>query len=337
MQSVRLERQPETEGAYTCQLQQLDMAGRHFDNLTLQLHIQSDGCAALALPRPEQGPGPLLRWPTEVQPGQTLLLHPATQPDTPAQQVAAFMQLTSTDWQLVQSLPRLLLAALPQTTALDDQQKQDLRNALQRHVEQLKAFAGMLHFDSVACPTAPSPNQLALQLQHLTLQHLQADSVQLQLQRHDDGVLDLLLSPNPITGEQGCQLQIGPQGWHEAQAQRSEAQHLRLIQLVANLPLALSEAARQGADKDSLKAWVTTIRQLRDGLHTKAPAAAPRPETKAKAAPTPQPAPTKTTPAKAATAKAATAKAAKTVQKAEPAKAPASAKHPVKTRRKTRA
>lgn len=288
-------------GQFVCQLQQLDMAGRHFDQLELSLQLQPDGSTAMLIQRPTEGQGPLLRWPTDVAPGTALMLQPQLHPDTPPQRVAAFIQLCSSDWQLVQNLHRLLLAALAQgLPTLPAPEQQSLHTALQQSQQHLQGLRHMLRFDAAQCPQAPTPEQLHLQLQGVSLQGQHTPQLTLQLQQHSPQYTSLLIDASPLTANgqspaAAIQIHLTPQGWYSNAPTPAQLPHL-LGQLMGVLPLALVDAVHHGTEKASLKPWADTCRTLRQWPQTPceppqaATAAEPKTTAKPKAKTTAKPA-----------------------------------------------
>lgn len=267
VETVLIEPMPAHADRVRCQLGQLDMAGRHFDTLDLQLQIHPDGCAVLHLPRPpeDMGQGPLLRWPAQVLPGTSLALHPSLATDTSPQTVAAFMQLSSSDWRLVQDLHRLLLTVLAQPLpTLSPEVQHGLSTALQQSIDQLPAFAAMLRFDSATCPTLPTAQTLQLQLLNVSQNQQHTPSLALQLQQQSEQHFVLQLAPNAFTGDHSTDLDLTPAGWNNLQlATLTETQRHRLNLLLTHLPMALVDASLNGTDKEHLKPWARTASLLR--------------------------------------------------------------------------
>ncbi len=260
-------------GEFVCQLHQLDMAGRHFDQLELSLHLQTDGSTSMVIQRPTEGQGPLLRWPSDVVPGTPLTLQPQLHPDTPPQRVAAFIQLCSSDWQLVQNLHRLLLAALAQgLPTLPAPEQQSLLIALQQSQQHLQGLRHMLRFDAANCPQAPTPEQLHLQLQGVSQQGQHTPQLDLQLQLHSPEYTSLLIGASTLTANgqttaTATLIHLTPQGWYSDGPTPPQLPQL-LGQLVGVLPLALVDAVHHGTDKASLKLWANTCRTLRQWPQT---------------------------------------------------------------------
>lgn len=279
-------------GEYLCDLSQLDIAGRHFDHLDLTLQLQPDGSAVMMLKRPADGPGPLLRWPTEIAPGATLTLQPQLYPDTPPQLAAAFIQLTSSDWQLVQQLHRLLLAALtkglPNLPAIEQQL---LHIALQQSQQHLQSLRNMLRFDTALSQPTPTVQMLHLQLQGISLQALHSPVLELQLSQHTPQHYSLMIGPSPLTASghlppSSTLVHLTPNGWYTYEPAPAPLPNL-LAQLMGILPLALVDAVHNGSEKASLKPWADSCRSLRKWpqipcdpppLHTPAPSKPTKPK-----------------------------------------------------------
>lgn len=306
------------DGSVGCTVSGLHMAGRHFAQLHATLALEADGTLALQLPRAADG-GPLLRWPGQVATGAALSLNPSVGASTPPARIATYMQLSSSDWQLAQHLPRLLLAAVQAGPAvLSAPQQAALAQALQQHEQALVAFKRMLRFDQAQLAEPASAEHLHITLQHASHDGISAANLALQLHTTPSGVR-LQLGASALLGNtEPLTLHLDTQGWRQPeQAPLNDAQRLRINALLAVLPLALMDTVAQGANKDSLAPWGKLAPQLRAWSqlsHTPAPAVAPV-------------APTKKAPRKAP-AKTAT-KAASTTTKAAPAtktaKAPAPA------------
>ena len=310
---------PTTPQRYLCQAQGLDMAGRHFEQLSVAVHTEDDGSASLLFTRAADSDAPLHRWPLDIAPGAQLALNPVIGPNTPPQRIARYMQLSSSDWQLAQDLPRLLLAALRgNASALQPAQQAELELALQRHEQGLSAFKRMLRFDQAMLTQLATPDELHLHIDNASHDGISAASLALQLHTTPSGVR-LQLGASALLGNtEPLTLHLDTQGWRQPeQAPLNDAQRLRINALLAVLPLALMDAVAQGANKDSLAPWGKLAPQLRAWSqlsHTPAPAVAP--VAPAKKAPRKAPATTAT-------------KAASTTTKAAPAtktaKAPAPA------------
>jgi hypothetical protein len=262
--------------------------------------------------------------------------------------VAAFIQLCSSDWQLVQNLHRLLLAALAQgLPTLSAPEQQSLHTALQQSQQHLQALRHMLRFDAAQCPNAPTPEQLHLLLQGVSLQGQHTPQLILQLQQHSPQHTSLLIDASPLTANgqspaAAIQIHLTPQGWYSNAPTPAQLPHL-LGQLMGVLPLALVDAVHHGTEKASLKPWADTCRTLRQWPQNPcvppqaATAAEPKATAKPKAKPTAKPAAkanpkpqTTEKPTAAPKARATTPPDTKTATKA-PDKAPTKRAPPAKT------
>ena len=275
---------------YQCHIQGLDMAGRHFDQLQLAVHIDADGSATLELPRSADTDTPLLRWPADVPAGSSIDLNPSVGPHTPPQRVARYMQLSTSDWQLASTLPRLLQAAVHNNAGnLPPDQQASLQLALQRHEQALAPFKRMLRFDQAVLTQLASADQLHLQLGNASHDGISTAELGLTLHTTADGVR-VTLTPNDLTHTtEPLQLHLDTQGWREPElATLTDTQRLRINALIASLPLALMDAVANGADKNSLAPWGKLAPQLRawsqlshtpapEPVAAKAPAKATRP------------------------------------------------------------
>ncbi len=267
---------PAGDGSVRCTISGLHIGGRHFAQLQVGLALDTDGTLALQLPRAADGSGPLLRWPADVPAGASLSLNPNVGPDTPPQRIARYMQLSSADWQLASTLPRLLHTAVqagPGT--LDAPQQAALAQALQQHDQALAPFKRMLRFDQASLAAPASAEQLQLSLQHASHDGISTASLDLHLHTTPSGV-HLQLGPNALLGNVlPLQLHLDTQGWRQPElATLSDTQRLRTNALLAVLPLALMDAVAHGASKDSLSPWGKLAPQLRAWSqlsHTPAP------------------------------------------------------------------
>ncbi len=267
---------PAGDGSVRCTISGLHIAGRHMSQLQVDLALDPDGTLALQLHRTADGSGPLLRWPADVPAGGSLSLNPSVGPDTPPQRIARYMQLSTTDWQLANTLPRLLHAAVqtgPGT--LDAAQQAALASTLQQHEQALAAFKRMLRFDRAHVSAPASAEQLHITLQQASHDGIGAAQVDLQLHTTPSGVC-LHIGPNALLGNvPPLQLHLDTQGWREPElATLTDNQRLRINALIATLPLALMDAVTNGADKNSLSPWGKIAPQLRawsQHSHTPAP------------------------------------------------------------------
>jgi hypothetical protein len=267
---------PPAEGQaqhFSCTLDSLHMAGRHFEQLHATLVLQADHSATLQLTRPSQGSGALQRWPRDTAPGATLNLNPKVTATDGAQRIATYMQLSTSDWQLVQDLPRLLLTAVQAApTTLSAEQQTALTQALQQHDTQLGAFKRMLRFDHAQLTQDATPQRLALQLQQTSHDSIHSPSLQLALSQSASATepasapnITLDIGPSPLfLPHSTLSLQLGSQGWHTPEtAPLGDALRLRINALVSVLPLTLQDAVANGANKDSLTPWAQLCPQLR--------------------------------------------------------------------------
>jgi flagellar biosynthesis GTPase FlhF len=305
---------------FQCHIQGLDMAGRHFEQLQLAVQIDSDGSATLELPRSNDTDEPLLRWPADVPAGGSVALNPSVGPHTPPQRIARYMQLSSADWQLASTLPRLLLAAVHnQAGNLPPDQQASLSLALQQHEQALAPFKRMLRFDQAALTQLATPEQVHLQLSNASHDGIGAALLSLALHTTPSGVR-LALGPNTLTATtEPLALHLDSSGWRTPEtAALSDTQRLRINALVAALPLALMDAVANGASKDSLSPWGKLAPQLRGWSqlsHTPAPEPVAAP-------PAAAPVPPVAAPVRAAKSPKAT-RTAKTTSKTAAPKAPA--------------
>ena len=264
------------DGSVRCTVSGLHIAGRHLTELQVGLALDADGTLALQLHRAADGSGPLLRWPADVPAGGNLSLNPSVGPDTPPERIARYMQLSTSDWQLANTLPRLLQAAVqtgPGT--LDVAQQAALARALQQHEQALTTFKRMLRFDSAHVSAPANAEQLHVTLQQASHDGIGAAQVDLQLRTTPSGVC-LHIGPNALLGNvQSLQLHLSPQGWRDPElATLTDTQRLRINALIASLPLALMDAVANGVDKNSLAPWGKLAPQLRAWSqlsHTPAP------------------------------------------------------------------
>jgi hypothetical protein len=289
-ENIAISADPTTPQRYLCQAQGLDMAGRHFEQLSVAVHTEDDGSASLLFTRAADSDAPLHRWPQDIAPGAQLALNPVIGPNTPPQRIARYMQLSSSDWQLAQDLPRLLLAALRgNASALQPAQQAELELALQRHEQGLSAFKRMLRFDQAMLTQLATPDELHLHIDNASHDGISAANLALQLHTTPSGVR-LQLGASALLGNtEPLTLHLDTQGWRQPeQAPLTDAQRLRINALLAVLPLALMDAVAQGANKDSLAPWGKLAPQLRAWSqlnHTPAPEAKPTKTTKPKKTP----------------------------------------------------
>lgn len=281
VESLQLEAQADEPTAFRVLCEQLHMGGRYLPQLHATIRIEADGCASIALQRLENDSGPLQRWPTFCAPGDDLVLHPGSGTDTPPKRIAAFLQLTSSDWLISQNLPRLLLAALDHGLPhLNPTQNMLLQTGLQRYLTESKAYSGICRFDSAHVLKVPNAEELALQIDKLSMDAISAPQLSLCLENQAE-VQTLVLQPNAwIPTDDTLRLQVNAQGWLPSQTETLQGPPLqRIHSLLEALPLALMDAVHNGADKAALKPWAETLRQMRKNIHNPA-----RPGTQAPAA-----------------------------------------------------
>ena len=270
VESVRFELHHSQPLKYGVTLTGLHMAGRHFEQLQLGLTVDDSGCAVVSIDRPSEGAQPLLRWPAGVHAGGTLQLHPGTAADTPPERIAHFMQLSTSDWQVSQDLPRLLQAAIEQRPdSIEPGDLYLLTSALQRYQRESQPLRQIVRFDSAYLLELATPERICLQLERLSHENAHADQLTLTLERgvaqQADKPIVMTLTPTPVLGNNDTlQMTLGPQGWQDSTGQTLEAAlQTKVMALLGALPLALVDAVHNGADKDQIKPWLQTVRQLR--------------------------------------------------------------------------
>lgn len=270
------------DATVACHISGLHMAGRQFDQLHATLALDADGSLGLSLPRAADGSGPLLRWPGNVPAGGALSLNPTVGANTPPQRIATYMQLSTSDWHLAQSLPRLLLAAVQASPGpLNAAQQTALAHALHQHEQGLAQFKRMLRFDQATLTQLATPDQLHLQLDNASHDGVSTPSLSLQLHTTPTGV-HLQLGASTLLGTAApLALHLDTQGWRQPEvAALNDTQRLRINALLAVLPLALLDAVAHGANKDSLAPWGKLAPQLRASSqlsHTTVAEPAPQP------------------------------------------------------------
>ena len=269
------------DATVACHISGLHMAGRQFDQLHATLALDADGSLGLSLPRAADGSGPLQRWPGNVPAGSALSLNPTVGANTPPQRIATYMQLSTSDWHLAQSLPRLLLAAVQASPGpLNAAQQTALAHALHQHEQGLAQFKRMLRFDQATLTQLATPEQLHLQLDNASHDGVSTPSLSLQLHTTPTGV-QLQLGASTLLGNATpLALHLDTQGWRQPEvAALNDTQRLRINALLAVLPLALLDAVAHGANKDSLAPWGKLAPQLRaSSQHSHTPVAAPAPQ-----------------------------------------------------------
>jgi chemotaxis protein histidine kinase CheA len=276
------------DATVACHISGLHMAGRQFDQLHATLALDADGSLGLSLPRAADGSGPLQRWPGNVPAGGALSLNPTVGANTPPQRIATYMQLSTSDWHLAQSLPRLLLAAVQASPGpLNAAQQTALAQALHQHEQSLAQFKRMLRFDQATLTQLATPEQLHLQLDNASHDGVSTPSLSLQLHTTPTGV-HLQLGASTLLGNATpLALHLDTQGWRQPEvAALNDTQRLRINALLAVLPLALLDAVAHGANKDSLAPWGKLAPQLRaSSQQSHTPVAAPAPQPIAAKAP----------------------------------------------------
>lgn len=270
VETLRIEPDTGARNQYKVQLGQLSIAGRHFDSLELGLGIDPSGCASLTFQRSEEDPPPLLRWPRDTPLGGSLVLQPGTSQDTPPERIASFMQLSTSDWQLCQTLPLLLLAVLKKQLATIGLPEQlELQSSLNKYLAESKALQQILRFDRAYLLAPATANTISLQLDLPSFGGQQAPALAITLQHAEqntrEGMVQLHIAPNELlSNKDNLTLQLGPKGWMGQQTLALAESQLKTLQaLIASLMLILVDAVEQGADKEQLKPWAETARHMR--------------------------------------------------------------------------
>jgi len=272
IESLSISPVPEQSHQFQVHLQDLYAAGRHFESLDLIVGTEADGCASLTFVRPQDATGPLVRWPHDIPPGGQLTLHPGNNAETPAHRIATYLQLSTSDWQLAMRLPKILLSAVAQgITTINPSDQLLLQSALENHLSAIKPLRNILRFDEAQTTALPNSEQLALQLSQLGQDKLAAALTHISLERSStskpDSPFTLSVSPNTWLGNaQTCQISITPKGFKptdRTQAPVTEDTLQRLRTLINMLPLALMDSVQHGANKNLLKPWAQTLRELR--------------------------------------------------------------------------
>lgn len=269
VQTLSVTPQYGSDRAFAVECQQLSIAGRHFEALSFTVSIEDDGCASLTFVRPESEFNTLHRWPADCQTGQPLCLHPGSGPGTAPQRMASLLQLSTSDWRLVEQLPLLLIGALEQNvTRLETGQALLLQGALRRFVQELRPLSAFCRFDTALVTRLPDEQQLQLQIERPSFEGHNAPHIGLRLLREQasspDG-LGLEIEANAyLPSPQTLRLQLGPTGWQsETEWPTDTAWPARLAALLAALPIALVDSVHHGANKSLLKPWADAVRQLR--------------------------------------------------------------------------
>lgn len=269
VQTLSVTPQYGSDRVFAVECQQLSIAGRHFEALSFTVSIEDDGCASLTFVRPESEFNTLHRWPADCQTGQSLCLHPGSGPGTAPQRMASLLQLSTSDWRLVEQLPLLLIGALEQNvTRLETGQALLLQGALRRFVQELRPLSAFCRFDTALVTRLPDEHQLQLQIERPSFEGHNAPHIGLRLLREQanspDG-LGLEIEANAyLPSPQTFRLQLGPTGWQsETEWPTDTAWPARLAALLAALPIALVDSVHHGANKSLLKPWADAVRQLR--------------------------------------------------------------------------
>ena len=133
-------------------LKNFDVAERTFALIEFQTFILN-GMAGFVFMRDLQGVSPLLRWPSSSGDSNELVLIPLGNQTTIQQRIESMFDLSSSDWKLMQTLPRLFASILGQPAALKatgDFNVLPLRLCLDKLSQVIQKFPPSLRFDRVS-------------------------------------------------------------------------------------------------------------------------------------------------------------------------------------------
>ena len=142
----------------------LDAGGRHIRQLDF-FTVQRQGVAGIGMERNANEVSPLMRWPADMGEGGRLVLLPQGTAEELKRQIAALMELSTSDWELLQTLPKLLLAQPGQPYAA-------WSAALQQLQKQMAKWPPALRFDTLQLvreQTNPDYEHLWLRLGNVSL------------------------------------------------------------------------------------------------------------------------------------------------------------------------
>ena len=132
-------------------LANIDAADRTFATLEFKTFILS-GVAGIIFTRDEQGASPLLHWPASSSASNVYQI-PLGREATLQERVEGFFELSSSDWKLMQKLPRVLTGILEQPDAVKasgDFNALPLRLGLDKLGQIIDKFPHSLRFDRVS-------------------------------------------------------------------------------------------------------------------------------------------------------------------------------------------
>jgi hypothetical protein len=131
-------------------LANIDAAGRTFAALEFQTFVLS-GVAGFTFTRDEQGGSPLLHWPASSSASNVYQI-PLGRQATLEERIEGFFELSSSDWRLMQKLPRVLTGILEQPDAVKasgDFNALPLRLGLDKLGQIIDKFPHSLRFDGL--------------------------------------------------------------------------------------------------------------------------------------------------------------------------------------------
>jgi hypothetical protein len=140
----------DASGNGTWRIQDLVAGGRSFAELQFDT-LMENGFAGLVFKRAADGSTPILHWPAES--GDVLPLLPVSRGSEVAQRLKSFVELSSSDWDLLKTLLQLLANALEAPAKINaptELPALELRNGLLNFIQMLERFPPILRYDHVS-------------------------------------------------------------------------------------------------------------------------------------------------------------------------------------------
>lgn len=156
-----------TPGQLNWRLKGLQGAGRSFDSLEFGT-LQEEGVVGFTFNRTPQGHAPLNRWPSVAESADQIAAIPVGNPTNAVMRATVLQQMATSDWDLLQTLPKVLLQALASPLPLPPQANADpaaLQSGLSRFQQIMGRMPALLRFDSVTLKR----NQVNPDYEHLWL------------------------------------------------------------------------------------------------------------------------------------------------------------------------
>ncbi len=297
----------ETPQAIHWRLQHIMVNGRAHGPFDFQT-ITENGITGFVLPKQADGTSPLRRWPASALRENAVTILPTKSGDNATQRAAQIVQLSATDWNLLNRVQSALTQAIEtDTVTLKQTPKATLLNGLKAYQQIMGKNQGLIRFDNAELlgqQHQPTKDVLALRLSPIDFngQHIEQIEFQLQANKTPEGrlqsvhlifgetsqgtLLDNWQANTTNTASQSVMaLQLSPQGWEtETWPQLSPNDQNRIKALTDSLAIIWITLQTQGVRIEP--GWTHMI-DMASQLRTWSQPAAPAPQPETLSAPQP--------------------------------------------------